>query len=614
MSEGSPGDRLLCQVCGATNDPESDFCRRCQQKLMVVSGAWGTEELEVFDGPSEDAFSLDEHLLERISLLEEVVRRTGEGLRRALATLYRLEQKILMNHTGVHVLRDLLDAKHVLPREEWGELWESRMRSQLLALEKREGLKRVKERIAALYQGSDGDAFRRLLNEADQALLGFDIETAMRSLEEAHDLDSGNHELSFFLAETFFNEGRNEAAAQYFDRVLEAAPEHFESLVYSGVLCHVRGQEELAEKRLERAVELYPEAFLPAFSLGAMYAGRGRLEQAMELLERAVGAEEVPQAHLLLGRCAYDLGRLGSAIRHLETCLDLDPSSEEAHGLLGLACLERGWHKKAQRIFRRGQRRAPFRLAFGELVTLFPGVVEGAGEVLESVREALAEGLPQEALSLLRRALADSGEDPAVLLVYGMVCLDVGRGEEVEATVAKVLTLDPPEDLATAAHFLRLEDLRARGQRRPAERGARILQADATSDLAQAAAACQLALALAAGRSDLEEALGVAQQGFELAPSSLQPLLRSVLGWVLLRRGEPEEALEHLEQAVADAPWARVWVHLGMARLAADQKEAAREAFLQARELLRERSDPAREILATFQDGARLHEDPLDVR
>ena len=74
MSEGSPGDRLLCQVCGAANDPESDFCRRCQQKLMVVSGAWGTEELEVFDGPSEDALSLDEHLLERISLLEEVVK------------------------------------------------------------------------------------------------------------------------------------------------------------------------------------------------------------------------------------------------------------------------------------------------------------------------------------------------------------------------------------------------------------------------------------------------------------------------------------------------------------------------------------------------------------
>lgn len=145
-------------------------------------------------------------------------------VRQSLGSLYKLEQKILVNQTGVTTLRDLLERKQVLGREEWGELWEARMDSQLLALEKREHFAAVKDDIAALYRGEERETFRQHLDNAEYALLAFEIGEAVRELESAHDLDPSNHELSFFLGETFFNEGEREAALAYFRRVLASSP------------------------------------------------------------------------------------------------------------------------------------------------------------------------------------------------------------------------------------------------------------------------------------------------------------------------------------------------------------------------------------------------------
>ena len=40
-AEGLPS--VFCQVCGAENLSDREFCARCHQKLMVISGAIGGE-------------------------------------------------------------------------------------------------------------------------------------------------------------------------------------------------------------------------------------------------------------------------------------------------------------------------------------------------------------------------------------------------------------------------------------------------------------------------------------------------------------------------------------------------------------------------------------------
>lgn len=589
---------MLCQVCSANNSDDREYCRRCHNRLLVISGGFSAEDLENLESTPDEQFSLDEHLLERISILEEVVRRTTTSLRQTVGTLYQLEQKILVNQTGITTLRDLLESKKVLSREEWGELWENRMDYQLLALEKRERFTAVKGQIAALYRGESRDAFSQCLEEAEVALLSFDIATGVEALERAHQLDPSNHELSFFLAETFFNDAQMEPALVYFERVLDTKPGHFESLVYGGVLHHERGNPQRAEELLRRSVTLFPEAFLPSFSLGAVYAGQGRLQQAVVFLEKAVALDPIPQAYFLLGSCCYEMGKTSTAIRRLEETLRLDPTFTGAHHLLGLAYLDRRWYRKALKILRQGLHLTPSRLRYEELVRLLGGDEVGSApaiddqdaasdnSLLQQAEALLYGGQRREALSAYRLAVAEEPQNPTLLTTYAMACLELGRWQEIEALVEKVIDSQPQESLRVAAYVTLIEAMRNQGRYRDSNRIGHSLLAEGTSDRGRSIACYELAWNLAEmEEADLEEALGLARCGVDLAAPELRYLPLAALGWVHFKRGELDQSVELLSQSNELDSSPRILMQLGIALLARGDREEARQALQDARRL-----------------------------
>lgn len=629
---------MYCQVCSAWNEDERESCRRCHQKLMVISGNYTLEDQEAFEDHPEEQYSLDEHLLERISILEEAVRRTATSVRQSLASLYKLEQKILVNQTGITTLRDLLEAKQVFGHGEWSELWESRMENQLLALEKRERFAAVKDRIAALYRGGkreapakgrkrdassgrdERDAFLRLLEEAEYALLAFDVQRAVGALEKAHRLDPENHELAFFLAETFFNDGSNEVALAYFERVLAVKGDHFESLVYSGVLCHQQDDGDRAEDLLKRAVVLYPDAFLPAFSLGAVYAARGRLPLAAAFLERAIDLDAIPQAFYLLGGCCYEMGKVTAAIRHLRDAVRLDPGFEEAHHLLGLACLDRRWYRKALEAFREAQRLRPNKLDYQELVEFLAGRQEEASPAdldsddpaaafLRQAEEALRQGAMRDALTAYRQALTLDPENPTLLVGYAMACLQLGREREIEPVVEKVLALDPGERLKVGAYAILIEALRLEGKFREGNRIGRLMLADGESDFSKTVAYFEMAFNLADMEEDLDDALSYARRSVEHSPDELKPFSLAALGWVHYQRREFTQSVDCLSRSNDLASSRRTLTHLGMALLAAGERDEARRVLVQARRTGREQP-LGEEVLEALRDGTRLLQDP----
>jgi len=65
---------VYCQQCRARNDADDKYCHKCNARLMVVN--WAEEAEDTLLEPS----FLDEHLLERISALEENVRILSERL------------------------------------------------------------------------------------------------------------------------------------------------------------------------------------------------------------------------------------------------------------------------------------------------------------------------------------------------------------------------------------------------------------------------------------------------------------------------------------------------------------------------------------------------------
>jgi len=606
---------LFCQSCGARNGEDEEFCCRCHQKLLVVSGSPVPEE-DLYVEDLEASFSFDEHLLERISILEEAVKRSVDTVRQLLGALRQQERSILINHSGVATLRDLLTEKGIIDQQEWSDLWESKMDYQLLALEKRERFLAVKERILTLYHGGHREVFTEHLEDAEYALYAFDMDRAVAALEQAFKLHRDNYELAYFLGEIHFNEAETDKALACFTRVLAVRPNHYEGLVFSGVIHHERGENDRAQELLRRAVALHPDSFLPHFSLGAIHAAEGNLARAVVYLERAVEIDRLPQAQFLLGRCLYEMGRITAAIRALREVVRHDPAFEEAHHHLGLACLDRGWHKKALASFRAAQRLNPKKMRYHELVRYLSGhlstpLPEVSGEAAEWMREAegfLAADNLKRALRSYRQALKLDPENPTLLMSYAVVCLHLDRGSEIEAVTRKVLDSDPGEMLEATAYATLIAALRTQGKLREGNRIGRSLLTEQRSHFTQTIAYYEMAYNLAEMEEDLDLALEYARRSLELAPEELRQFPLAALGWVHYKRQEFDKAVDFLARSGELGPSATTLTHLGMALLAAGEEEEARNVLSQAR-ALNDRGEALEEKMMTcMKDSGRLYE------
>ncbi len=606
---------MYCQVCGAPNRDDHEYCVRCHQKLLVLSGTLREDE-DSYDESAEESFSFDEHLLERISILEEAVKRTAETVRQLLSALHKQEKNILINQTGLSALRELLEQKHYIGWEEWSELWESKMDYQLLALEKRERFLAIKERIAALHHGDKRKLFLQHLEDAEYALFAFDIERAVAALESAYKLDRDNYELAYFLGETHFNEGDAEQALAYFSRVLEVKTDHYEGLVYSGVIYYERGDHTRAEEHLKRAVAIYPDSFLPHFSLGAVYAGQGNLARAVLFLERAVELDAVPQALYLLGSCYYEMGKLSSATRYLQEAVRHDPAFEEAHHLLGLAYLDRHWTRKALDAFRQAQRLNPKKLQYHDLVrylsgtsgTPLPGVHGEAEAWFKKGEEFLARDNLKQAHASYRRALSLDPENPTLLMSYALLCLHLDRSQEIEAITRKVLDLNPGEMLKATASAALIEALRSQGKFREGNRIGRRLLDEGSSNFAKSIAYYEMAYNLAEMEEDLDEALDFARQSVELAPEEIKQFPLAALGWVHYKRKEFDKAVDFLSKSSELGASHTTLTHLGMALLASGQEDRARNILAHARTVGSRGEALQEKMMECMKDSTRLLE------
>src|SRR6266700_3446763 len=382
---------MLCQTCSAFNDDEREYCFRCQNKLLVLSGITAFEEAEIEEYDEEEDLSLDEHLLERVSGLEEIVKRTAETLRSMVEAVHKHERAIFVNQTGLLSTKEILEKKNVISSDELVELWESKMGEQMLALEKKQRFVERKDRMLSLFRGERRERFLQLLTEAESAIDAFEPDRGIKALEEAFKLDRDNYELSFFLGEMFFNDGNLDRAKHYLERTLDVQPDHFDAAVFYGVLLHEQQDLKGAERWLRRAIQISQESFLPYFSLGAIYARKGKLLRAQKFLEKAIQLEAIPQAHYLLGTIFYDKGQLERAIRSFQAALKLDPEYEEAIYHLGLCYLDRNWNRKAIDCFQEALELNPNKIEYQQAVRIYEGIsghipLEGpaADEVIEA--------------------------------------------------------------------------------------------------------------------------------------------------------------------------------------------------------------------------------------
>ena len=166
---------MFCQSCGAVNPSEQETCHRCGNKLLVVSGiAEPVETTEEFFVQAQE--DLEEHLLERISALEDGVRRLSQALASTAQHLSQLEHNLTVAHAGIESLGGLLETQGIVTRAEVVDGWESVADRELLSRDLLRRFKTHSERILsqASHSGHANDEFRDKLRALELALVGPD--------------------------------------------------------------------------------------------------------------------------------------------------------------------------------------------------------------------------------------------------------------------------------------------------------------------------------------------------------------------------------------------------------------------------------------------------------
>src|SRR3982751_684300 len=106
-----------CQKCRAANPLGQEFCLRCGTRLMIIVQP-PSVRVEV---PSTTPY--EEHLLERMTMLENTLARLAERLEQSLKLLLRHSETTYSNHALVKSLIEMLNECGVVDNNKLESMW-----------------------------------------------------------------------------------------------------------------------------------------------------------------------------------------------------------------------------------------------------------------------------------------------------------------------------------------------------------------------------------------------------------------------------------------------------------------------------------------------------------
>ena len=320
-----------CQKCLAVNALGQDFCSRCGTRLMIV-----VESTSARFEAAEQSVSTDEHLLERISIVENRLTRLTERLERSLDLLLRQAQNSYFDRSLIKTLINILSDDGVVESARLEQLWNERCEQD--AIEQRETayLDELRLKILATPPASESKVFAALVGEGFLAIeerhttIGFD------KLQRAAEMTESNSALNLFIGEHFFKSGKTQIARTYLTKVHEATPDDVRVSLLLGLTCADEGDAEAAKTLVAGALQRGGSCFAGHYVLGWLHMTENKWRKALNEFKRALEARPSPEAHFVLASLYYHLDRDVLASRHLRKAVEMDGAYREAFYLLAL--------------------------------------------------------------------------------------------------------------------------------------------------------------------------------------------------------------------------------------------------------------------------------------
>ena len=304
---------------------------------------------------AEVAVSTDEHLLERISALENRLARLTGRLERGLDLLLRQAQNAYFDRALVKALISLLTEDGLVESVRLERLWNDRCQKE--AEEQEESARREEMRLKILsdYRGPQSARFEQFVNEGFVLLEDEQLGRGIKSLQRAAECAQENASLLAFLGEHFFRTGNTRLARNYLAKAHDFAPKDMRVTLLLGLACAEEGDSERAKELLNNATQRGGSSFAAHYGLGRLFMAEENWQKALREFKRALASKPSPEAHYALGCLYYQLARDTLAVRHLRKATQMDAGYGEAFYVLGLIYNRTGHENLARAAFEKSQ-------------------------------------------------------------------------------------------------------------------------------------------------------------------------------------------------------------------------------------------------------------------
>lgn len=310
MANDLPGS--YCQNCLTWNLGDRETCVKCGTRLLILAGdqTWEDEPEETEGG--ED---LEEHLLERITGLEETLRRVETYLETVSDQLGKLERSEVMLRNGLMALVQEMEHKRQLDAHAFSERWEDLVEENLHLISARVLFTRYRARILPIARPKSMSQLKRALLETTALLESADLPGAAQRLGQALPLDPKNYELIFTAASLHEAAQNFEEAESLARKAVGLSPRHFEGwMLLARLLQELPEQADQAIEALHQAAELRPEDAEPRMMLAELLLDQDDLQGALEAAQESVARRKDGETLLLLGQVLLARGESSLAV------------------------------------------------------------------------------------------------------------------------------------------------------------------------------------------------------------------------------------------------------------------------------------------------------------
>ncbi len=226
--------------------------------------------------------------------------------------------------------------------------------------------------------------------------------------------------------------GRLQEAADLYQQILEAHPDHGDALNLLGVIHHAAGRMENAILLIRKAIEISPDFFAPYVNLGNALQATGQLDEAVDAFEKGLSLNpDDPAAACNMASALNALGRHDEAAAAARAALARAPDFVQAMINLGNALEALGQADEAARAYRRALAHDPDNaMAHHNLGSVLLGTGDAPGAVAHCERAVLGDPeAPEKHYNLGNAMQAQDRMDKAIDSFLNVVQLDAGHAD-----------------------------------------------------------------------------------------------------------------------------------------------------------------------------------------